>query len=75
MGGAGHSGRHHDLAGRVADQVAAALGAGPFDAAVGSLAQVGEAMDWLHGHGNVLSFWLWAWRTRVKGVAGAAGGR
>jgi len=37
-------------------EVAATLRAGPFHAAIGSLRQVGEAMDGLHGHGKPSSF-------------------
>ena len=55
---AGRAGRHHQLGVGVADQVVAAVGAGPFDPAVGSLAQVGEAMDGLHGHGIAPLFLL-----------------
>lgn len=46
--------QYHNLRIGVVHAVVAALGAGPFHAAVGSLGQVGEAMDGLHGHGNAL---------------------
>ena len=54
VSGIGRAGRQHQLGIGVADQVAATLRAGPFGAAVGSLGQVGQAMDGLHRHGNTL---------------------
>jgi hypothetical protein len=54
MSWAGRAGRQHQLGVRVAHQVAATLRAGPFGAAVGSLGQVGQAMNGLHRHGNTL---------------------